>query len=43
VDEAAPPGEHLYWVRVVQAPEFNGRRPAQGVAYTSPVWLTVER
>ncbi|MGH2367084.1 MAG: hypothetical protein ACRDI2_02710, partial [Chloroflexota bacterium] len=41
-DHSAPPGEHAYWVRVTQGPERNGRRPPYGVAYSSPVWLTVE-
>ena len=41
VDGDAPPGEHAYWVRVVQERERNGARPHQGVAYSSPVWLTV--
>jgi hypothetical protein len=39
-DRDAPPGEHAYWVRVVQDREASGRRPHQGVAYSSPVWLT---
>ena len=41
VDGAAPPGEHVYWVRVIQGPEREGMRPLRGVAYSSPVWLTV--
>ena len=41
VDSAAPPGEHLYWVRATQGPEREGMRPLRGVAYSSPVWLTV--
>ena len=40
VDRDAPPGEHAYWVRVVQERERNGVRPLQGVAYSSPVWVT---
>jgi hypothetical protein len=42
VDNTAPAGEHAYWVRVIQGPERNGRRPHRGVAYSSPVWATVE-
>jgi len=40
-DRDAPPGEHAYWVRVLQDREASGRRPHQGVAYSSPVWLTL--
>ena len=39
--EPAPSGEHAYWVRVTQQPERNGTRPHQGIAYGSPIWLTV--
>ena len=41
VDSAAPPGEHIYWVRVTQLAERPGNRPSWGVAYSSPVWATV--
>ena len=41
VDGTAPPGEHLYWVRATQGPEREGMRPHRGVAYSSPVWLTL--
>jgi hypothetical protein len=41
VDQEAPRGEHAYWVRVVQDRERSGVRPGQGVAYSSPVWVTV--
>lgn len=33
--------EHAYWVRIIQDREANGRRPHQGVAYSSPVWITL--
>ena len=36
----APAGDHAYWVRVTQQPERNGTRPGQGIAYSSPLWLT---
>jgi hypothetical protein len=41
VDGDAPPGEHIYWVRVTQPAEREGLRPSWGVAYSSPVWATV--
>ena len=41
VDNDAPPGEHIYWVRVTQPAEREGLRPGWGVAYSSPVWATV--
>ncbi|MBI3971612.1 MAG: hypothetical protein HY332_10025 [Chloroflexi bacterium] len=41
VDGDVSPGEHRYWVRVVQGAEKNGRRPHRGVAYSSPVWVEV--
>ncbi len=41
VDGDAPPGEHIYWVRVTQLAERPGNRPGWGVAYSSPVWATV--
>ena len=40
VDGDAPPGEHIYWVRVTQPAEREGLRPGWGVAYSSPVWAT---
>jgi hypothetical protein len=41
-DTAAPPGEHAYSVRVTQQPESLSSPPGYGVAYSSPVWLTVQ-
>jgi hypothetical protein len=41
VDSDAQPGEHIYWVRVTQPAERPGSRPNYGVAYSSPVWVTV--
>ena len=41
VDNSALTGEHLYWVRVTQGPEREGMRPLKGVAYSSPIWLTI--
>ena len=38
--EPAPAGEHAYWVRVTQQPEQHGPRSHQGIAYSSPIWLT---
>ena len=38
--EPAPADEHAYWVRVTQQPEPNATRSHQGIAYSSPVWLT---
>ena len=40
-DRDAPPGEHAYWVRVVQVRESANGRPINGVAYSSPVWVTL--
>jgi hypothetical protein len=40
-DAAAPPGEHAYWVRTTQGQEKVGRRPVRGLAYSSPVWVTL--
>lgn len=33
----------LRWVRVTQLGERNGARPHRGVAYSSPVWVTLVR
>ena len=41
MDEDAQPGEHIYWVKVVQPAEREGSRPNYGVAYSSPIWATV--
>ena len=38
--EPTPAGEHAYWVRVTQQPEQPGPRSHQGIAYSSPIWLT---
>jgi Protein of unknown function (DUF3604) len=39
-DRDASPGEHAYWVRVIQDRESANGRPINGVAYSSPVWVT---
>jgi hypothetical protein len=39
-DRDAPPGEHAYWVRVIQDRESANGRPINVVAYSSPVWVT---
>ena len=38
--EPAPAGVYAYWVRVTQQPEPNATRSHQGIAYSSPIWLT---
>ena len=39
-DRDVSPGEHAYWVRVIQDRESANGRPINGVAYSSPVWVT---
>lgn len=41
-DQTALPGAtNYYYARLVQEPERPGFRPGMGIAYSSPVWLTI--